>query len=146
MIIIGMLALLGGQFFHATHCILEEHILTRAAGQEPLYMMGWEGIFGIMITMMILVPAQMITCPFDDVQCVNGHIDDVFLAQKQVSTSPTIVFYCLGFLLASSLFNGFQINVTKFTSAANRVVVDQTRVVSVWLFFLMYGGVGHETF
>jgi hypothetical protein len=30
--IIGMLALLGGQFFHASHAILEEHILTRAAG------------------------------------------------------------------------------------------------------------------
>ena len=79
-VIIGMLALLGGQFFHASHAILEEHILTRAAGQEPLYMMGWEGIFGLMITMMLLVPAQMLTCPFDDVQCVNGHVDDIFLA------------------------------------------------------------------
>lgn len=31
-IIIGMLAMLGGQFFHASHAILEEHILTRAGG------------------------------------------------------------------------------------------------------------------
>ena len=65
--IIGMLALLGGQFFHASHAILEEHILKRAAGQEPLYMMGWEGVFGILITLTILVPSQLLTCPFDDV-------------------------------------------------------------------------------
>ena len=65
-VIIGMLALLGGQFFHASHAILEEHILTRAAGQEPLYMMGWEGIFGIIFTMLILIPGQMMTCPFDE--------------------------------------------------------------------------------
>ena len=119
-----MLALLGGQFFHASHAILEEHILTRAAGQEPLYMMGWEGIFGIIFTMMILIPGQMMTCPFDEAQCVNGHIDDIFLASQQAWTSPIIVVYCLGFLLASALFNGFAVNVTKFLSATNRVVMD----------------------
>ena len=124
MIIIGMLSLLGGQFFHASHAILEEHILTRAAGQEPLYMMGWEGIFGLIISMMILIPAQTLTCPFDDVQCVNGHIDDIFFASKQAWSSPVVVLYCLGFLFSSAMFNGFAVNITKFSSAANRVVMD----------------------
>ena len=87
-------------------------------------MMGWEGIFGLFITMMILIPAQLFTCPFDDAQCINGHIDDVFLASRQAQTSPVIAFYCLGFLLSSALFNGFAVNVTKFTSATNRSVVD----------------------
>ena len=57
-----------------------------------------------------------------------------------------IVLYCLGFLAASAIFNGFAVNVTKFTSATNRVVVDQTRVVLIWVFFLTYAGVGHESF
>jgi len=87
-------------------------------------MMGWEGIFGLLITMMLLIPAQIMTCPFDDVQCVNGHIDDVFLASKQALTSPIIILFCLCFLVASTLFNGFAVNVTKFTSATNRVVMD----------------------
>ena len=50
------------------------------------------------------------------------------------------------FLLASALFNGFAVNVTKFASATNRVVMDQTRVVLIWAFFLVYQGTGHETF
>ena len=77
-----MLALLGGQFFEASHAILEEHILKKAAGQEALYLMGWEGVFGVMITLMLLLPAQTLMCPFDDVQCINGHLDDVHLASK----------------------------------------------------------------
>ena len=48
--------------------------------------------------------------------------------------------------MASALFNGFAVNVTKFASATNRVVMDQTRVVLIWAFFLLYPGVGHETF
>ena len=77
---------------------------------------------------------------------MNGHIDDIFLASKQAMSSPIIVVYCLGFLIASALFNGFAVNVTKFTSATNRSVMDQTRVIIIWVFFLSYGGVGHETF
>jgi len=95
---------------------------------------------------MILLPAQLLTCPFDDLQCVNGHIDDIFFASKQAWNSPIIILFCLCFLLASALFNGFAVNVTKHASATNRVVMDQTRVVLIWAFFLAYPGVGHETF
>ena len=49
-------------------------------------------------------------------------------------------------MVASALFNGFAVNVTKFTSATNRVVVDQMRVVIIWAFFLLSTGIGHETF
>ena len=34
----------------------------------------------------------------------------------------------------------------KLTSAASRCVIEQTRVIFIWLFFLMYAGTGHETF
>ena len=43
-------------------------------------------------------------------------------------------------------FNGFGVTLTKLTSAANRSVVEQSRVVIIWIFFLIYTGVGHETF
>ena len=108
--------------------------------------MGWEGVFGILFTLMILIPSQLLTCPFGAEQCVNGHIDDIFFAAKQAAAYPIIIVFCLCFLMASALFNGFAVNVTKFASATNRVVMDQTRVVLIWAFFLLYPGVGHETF
>lgn len=86
--------------------------------------MGWEGVFGILFTLMILIPSQLLTCPFDDAQCVNGHIDDIFFAAKQASASPIIIMLCLCFLVSSAFFNGFAVNITKFASATNRVVMD----------------------
>lgn len=46
-----------GQFFHGSQGVLEEYILKKSGGQEPLYMMGWEGIWGMMLTLMLLIPA-----------------------------------------------------------------------------------------
>jgi len=48
-------------------------------------MMGWEGVFGFLITLMIVIPSQILGCPFDDEnKCVNGHVDDIFLASEQL--------------------------------------------------------------
>ena len=52
----------------------------------------------------------------------------------------------MGFFIASGMGNGFSTYVTKVTSATNSIVFDQSRIIFVWVFFLTYGGVGHETF
>lgn len=54
----GFFCMVVGQVLHASQGILEEYILKSAGpGQEPCYMSGWEGVFGLLITVMIMVPA-----------------------------------------------------------------------------------------
>ena len=81
-VILGVVCMIVGQLFHACQMIVEEYILQRSgsAGQQPCYMMGWEGVFGIIFTTMIALPSQYLDCPFSEDQCVNGHIDDISLA------------------------------------------------------------------
>ena len=57
-----------------------------------------------------------------------------------------ILFLAIAFVLCAGSFNAFGTFATKFTSSANRCVVEQSRVMFVWMFFLAYQGVGHETF
>jgi len=66
-----------GQLFHACQHILEEIILKSADGQEPCYMLGWEGVFGLIITILVLLIAQFVVCAFREDQCVNGYMDEV---------------------------------------------------------------------
>lgn len=95
-------------------------------------MAGWEGVFGLILTMMLLVPAQFLVCPFDDLQCKeNSHTNDIFLASRQASTSPVIVLQCLAFMMASAFFNGFAATVTKYASAASQMIIDSTRVIFI---------------
>jgi hypothetical protein len=50
------------------------------------------------------------------------------------------------FILASLTYNGFGVTVTKYTSATSRSVMEQMRVITVWAFFLLKPGFGHEVF
>ena len=101
-------------------------------------MMGWEGVFGLLITMLIIIPAQIFACPFSDEQCINGHIDDMFLAHQQLTASKSIIVLSLGFAASAAAFNGFGAFATKLTSVADRAVVEQSRVILIWTFFLLY--------
>ena len=68
LISLGIICVVFGSLFHAIQSIVEESILkwTGAAGQEPCYMMGWEGVFGLVITFLISIPAQFTACPFHE--------------------------------------------------------------------------------
>ena len=109
-------------------------------------MSGWEGVFGLLITVMIMVPAQFMACPLNDTQCVNGHLDDMYQARDQLLANKGIMLLALGFILAAASFNGLGVTVTKMTSQSSRVVAEQTRTIFIWIFFLMFQGTGHETF
>ena len=109
-------------------------------------MMGWEGVFGLLITVLILIPAQFLGCPFRDDQCVNSHIDDLALAYQQVREDTNLIILAAGFVCAAALFNALGAFTTKNTSAANRSVIEQMRVIVVWSFFLLNPGIGHEIF
>ena len=109
-------------------------------------MMGWEGVFGVILTSFILFIAQFSSCPFGESQCVNGHIDDIGEAYEQLKNSKTVLFLSLAFIAAAAGFNGFGVTATKLTSGAQRTVVEQSRVILIWMFFLVFPGTGHETF
>jgi len=76
-----------GQIFHASQTVLEEYLVKRGGGQDPLYLMGCEGLWGLLITLTILVLTSYTPCPFPLDKCVNGHIDDASLAMSQFAAS-----------------------------------------------------------
>jgi len=63
-----------------------------------------------------------------------------------MQANQTIIALAAWYVLLTSAYNGFSITALKLTSAANRCVVGQSKVGIIWLFFLTYTGVGHETF
>ena len=53
---------------------------------------------------------------------------------------------CIAFGLSYGAYKGFGVELIRISSATNRVVLEQCRVVVVWVFFLLYPGDGHEEF
>lgn len=52
--IIGVLLIAGAQIFTATQFVLEERIMEKYA-MEPIKVVGWEGIFGFLVTLIVMV-------------------------------------------------------------------------------------------
>jgi len=109
-------------------------------------MTGWEGIFGMLFTLLIMAPAQFMGCPFDEDHCSNGKLDDFEQAFEQLGSDVDLSVFLLIFTLASAFAGGCVDVVTKHTSAATRTLVEQSKVFFVWMFFMGYQGPGHETF
>lgn len=51
---IGVLLIAGAQIFTATQFVLEEYLLERSS-IEPLEVVGWEGLFGLAVTLVIML-------------------------------------------------------------------------------------------
>ncbi len=53
-VVVGVLMIAGAQIFTATQFVLEEWILERSA-IEPIRVVGWEGLFGFVVTLLGMV-------------------------------------------------------------------------------------------
>lgn len=82
--------------------------------------MGWQGIFGLIITALLILIVQNSGCPFEERHCTNGHIDDFYQACEQISSNAKIALLAFCFILTAAFFNGFGAMTTKYTSAASR--------------------------
>lgn len=126
--------------------IIEEYLLKDMDGQEPLYVMGWEGTWGLLFTFIFFTSVKLSSCPLSEKDCVAGHLDDLNLLKEQIANKPILITLALIFIGFCSLYNGSAIILTQHASAVNRSIADQIRVIVVWYFFMMYHGYGHESF
>ena len=64
-------------------------------------------------------------------------VETSVLAIKQMFVQVPMFFFVFGQTLSIALFNYYGILISKFASSATRSVMDSTRTVLVWVFFLL---------
>lgn len=71
------------------------------------------------------------------------YIEAPILAIKELVKPIGVLFCALGIIVSIAFFNFLGVSVTKYSSVSHRAVVDTSRTVVVWIFFL---ALGNETF
>lgn len=135
---LGIIFIVASQFMHGLFFIVEEKLLGDYY-LHPLFVVGWEGVWGFLIYIVLLIPFQFISC--GGTMCPperNGKLEDTVLAFKQMGNNIGLLFLIFGMICSISCFNAFGVSVTKYASSAQRSVVDTTRTVLIWMFFLIY--------
>ncbi|KAI6779507.1 uncharacterized protein J7T54_002775 [Emericellopsis cladophorae] len=137
--VIGVLLIAGAQIFTATQFVLEEWILEHS-DIEPLRVVGWEGIFGFSVTMLVMVVLHLAIGRTDAGR--YGYFDAVE-GWRQMTTNPKIGYTSLLIMISIGGFNYFGLAVTRTVSATSRSTIDTCRTLFIWIVSL---GLGWEKF
>jgi drug/metabolite transporter (DMT)-like permease len=144
MVIFGLFGLIIAQLFSAAQFVVEEKIVNKY-DVHPLQMVGWEGIWGSLLYIIVLVIFYFIKCEPGNKLCFNYKIDGVKIARlddwifsfKQMGNSVYILIFSIFYICCISCYNYVGITITKYVSSPARAVMDNARTVLIWLFFLI---------
>lgn len=147
-IALGFSIVIIAQLFSATQFIVEENFMKKY-DCDPLKVVGWEGVWGALFYIIVLIVAQNIECSpplnkeanFATLVCFrNGDgvylLEDTLFALKQLGDNGMLLFYCILYICSIGVFNFVGISISKLLTSAARSVIDTIRTILVWLFFL----------
>ena len=137
--VLGVLMIAFAQIFSATQFVLEEHLLEKYS-MEPLKLVGWEGIFGFLVTIL----AQIIL-HFAVGRSAGDQYDyfDAVEGWRQITHYKAIAVSSILIMISIGGFNFFGLSVTRTISATSRSTIDTCRTLFIWIVSL---ALGWETF
>jgi len=129
-LILGISLTLVGQIFSAGQMVTEE-LFVRGKSFESLNVVGMEGLFGLCITSVAILPA-LYFIPDTGTLLANSFRDDSLDAMIQISNSLVLQIFCTLYVCSIAFFNFFGISLTKILSSVHRTIFDTLRTITVW--------------
>lgn len=112
---LGIVLLLASQLFAGCQFITEEKLLGNYY-LDPMYVVGTEGMWGLLYYLILLPIFQKIQCT--STLCNFGYLEDSAFAFSQMEANGLIILESVGVIISIAAFNMFGIATTKNASAA----------------------------
>lgn len=148
--VFGIIMLLFSLMFQGFQFIYQEKILNKYKC-HPMQIVAWEGIWGF-ISFIILLPIfEFIPCSesLKMICSINGngelYLEATIFAFKQMFDKIPMFFLMIFQTFSVCGFNFFGIMLVKMSSSSTRAVMDNTRTILVWLFFIFVPMTNGET-
>jgi len=133
--IMGSLFVIGSQLIQAGQIVTEEFIL-KDINMPALEIVGWEGIWGFILMIVVAFPFAFI-CPGDDPSPLGGSLENFMDSFHQLFHSGTIAITCVIFVVAVLAYNIFGMLVTSQSSAIFRTILEAARTILIWFVMLI---------
>lgn len=130
LMLFGMGLALGGQVVQAAQVIAEEYLL-KEVDLPGLQIVGFEGIWGGLIMLIVVFPL-LLWLPGSD----HGHLEDEREAWSMVTSNPALLSTICIYTFSCAVYNMAGIAVTGALSAVHRVMLEAFRTSIVWIFGL----------
>jgi len=140
-ILAGDLLIVLAQGIAAVQMTVEEKIIKKYK-VPPLQGVGWEGVFGFSVLVILLVPFYFIPWHLPATQDFwqeRKSFEDSIDALVQIFSNYQLLISTLGLIVSIAFFNFSGLTVTQKMSATTRMVLDSVRTIFIWAFSLLIG-------
>lgn len=137
--VIGILLIALAQVFTASQFVVEESIMERYS-LSPLTVVGWEGTFGLVFTLLGMLVAHFV---YGRTPAGRGGYFDAVTGWQQLTAHRAIAVSSVLIMVSIGGFNFFGLSVTRSVSATSRSTIDTCRTLFIWVISL---GLGWESF
>lgn len=101
-------------------------------------MVGYEGMFGLAIELILIVITSFVPCGFGVEACVLDsagmpYIENPLAYFRQMGQNGLLLFFVILGVFSIATFNVTGVTVTKYINALARSICDVTRTVIVWI-------------
>jgi len=139
--LIGICLVLVGEFFHGVQFVYESKYMTKY-NLPPLKVVGLEGVNGALTLLVLLWPVYFIDMGEKFGLGPNHRFEDMIDGLKMIfdggpENGGWLLAWTIGNMFSIAIFNFAGISVMKELSATTRAVLDQIRVVLIWMVFLL---------
>jgi drug/metabolite transporter (DMT)-like permease len=124
----GILFVLTGAFVQALQYVLEEKVMTMDVPSPPLLLIGMEGLWGTVLSILVVFPIAYIL-PGDD----HGSYEDPFNTWHMIINTPSIQYMFVVYFVAIFSYNLFAVLVTFMLNSIWHAILDNFRPITVWL-------------
>jgi len=129
-LLLGIGLVMCGQLVQAAQVIAEEYLM-KDVDIPAMQIVGWEGIWGTLMMVLIGYPLLWVI-PGND----HGHVEDATDTLAMISNSGPLFWLVIVYLFSCGTFNASGISVTGALSATQRQIMDASRTSVIWLFGL----------
>jgi hypothetical protein len=128
--------------------VAEEKFLGDFDDLDPMLVVGYEGIAGCLLWLILLPIFNLIKCDSQALCHNQDHVIESTLGVfRDYAANPLLIWQSVATILCVTILNISGVSITKYGSAAQRTACDMLRPLFVWIFFLNVNvGSGKEDF
>ena len=144
--LLGILLIIISTFSNSIQFSLEEHYM-RKYKFHPCFCIGYEGLFGFFINLIICIILSFINCGDDPSQflqkiCIKDDnnvwkVENILFSLTKIFTELNFAFFALFSIIFLAAFNLFSIYIIKYSGAMGRSLAENFRTFLTYIFFVL---------
>jgi len=133
-VVVGVLLILLGSALNAIQGVFEEKIMKAVGGADvpPLELVGWEGVFGTLLSVFVMLPIVHFL-PGPNCGSQENIWDTLYMLQN-----PFVSGIVLAFILGLCVMNYLSQEISKVLTAVHRQLISTLRTVLVWIAEILF--------